>query len=170
MIRSILSASIAAIAMAGAAQAQDMTFSAGWERADFDGADFDTAVVRGAYFFNENFGVEGQLNIGVGDEEFDLGVTTVDVSMDYGVGAFAVGRIASSENFNLLGRLGYVHAELEADAANITVSEDDGAFAVGVAAEWFFDASNGVRFDYTHADFDDSVSFYGISYVRRFGG
>lgn len=170
MIRSVLAASAALLAVAGAAQAQDTTLSAGWERADFDGIEFDTAVVRGAYFFNENFGIEGQVNIGIGDEEISVLNTPVDVSLDYGFGGFVVGRFASSENFNLLGRLGYIHAEVEADVANITVSEDDGAFAAGIAAEWFLDEANGVRFDYTYADYDDSVSFYGVSYVRRFGG
>ena len=60
--------------------------------------------------------------------------------------------------------------DIEADAAGYSVSDDDGALAVGVAAEWYLDERNGVRFDYTHADFEDSVSIIGLSYVRRFGG
>jgi len=170
MIRTVLAASAALLAVAASAQAQDVTLSAGWERADFDGIELDTVAFRGDYFFNENFGIEGQLNIGIGDETVDLGFTTTDVSLDYGVGAFGVYRYAASENFNILGRLGYIHAELEAEAAGITVTADDGAFAAGIAAEWYLDANNGVRFDYSYADYDDAVNFYGISYVRRFGG
>ncbi|MDM7985644.1 MAG: porin family protein [Maricaulis sp.] len=170
MVRSIVAASLAALSFASVSQAQDFTFSGGYDRADFDGVEFDTIVLRGRYMFNERFGAEGQLNFGINDESVDLGVVTADVSLDYGVGAFAFANLYTNEGLNLFGRLGYVHAELEADAVGITVSEDDGAFAAGVGAEFFFDDRNGVRFDYTWADYEDSANFYGLSYVRRFGG
>lgn len=166
----LVASAAAAVFAASGAQAQDFTFSGGYERADFDGIEIDTAVVRGAYFFNENFGVEGQLNIGLNDESVDFGGVVADVEMDYGVGAFGVYRFATADNFNILARAGYVHAELDASAGGIEVSEDDGAFAFGLAGEWFLDDRNGVRFDYTYADYDEDTSFYGVSYVRRFGG
>ncbi|MBR9825972.1 MAG: porin family protein [Alphaproteobacteria bacterium] len=163
------SAAVAVLATAGA-QAQDFTFSGGYERADFDGVELDTVVLRGSYFFNENFGVEGQLNFGVNDESVTVGTVTADVDMDYGFGAFGVYRFPASDNFNFFARAGYLHAELEASVANFSVSDDDGAFAAGIGAEWMFDDRNGVRFDYTYADYDNEANFYGISYVRRFGG
>ncbi len=163
------SAAVAVLATTGA-QAQDYTFSGGYERADFDGIELDTIVLRGAYFFNENFGLEGQVNFGVNDETVTIGGVTADVDLDYGFGGFGVYRFQASDNFNILARAGYVHAEVEASASGITVSEDDGAFAAGLAAEWFLDGRNGVRFDYTYADYDNDTSFYGVSYVRRFGG
>ena len=170
MVRSIVAASLAALSFASVSQAQDYVLSAGYERADFDGVELDTISLRGRYMFNERFGAEGQLNFGLGDESVDFGIATADVSLDYGVGAFAFANLISNEGLNVFGRLGYIHAEIEADAAGITVSEDDGAFAAGIGAEFFFDDNNGVRFDYTWADYDDSANFYGVSYVRRFGG
>lgn len=169
MFRSFVAASAAVVALSAGAFAQDGTLSAGVERADFDGVELDSAVFRGAYFFNDHFGLEGQLSIGLGDDTIRYLGVDVDVSQNWGAGAFAVAR-TGGESFNLLGRLGYVHMDVEADAAGYSVSDDDGALAVGVAAEWYLDERNGVRFDYTHADFEDSVSIIGLSYVRRFGG
>ncbi|WP_300527223.1 porin family protein [Maricaulis sp.] len=170
MIRTAITASLAALTLGAASQAQDFTLSAGYEAADFDAVEFDTAVFRGSYFFNENFGLEGQLGFGLGDETVDVLGNDVNVELDYTFGAYGVYRYAASDSVNLLARAGYVHAEVEADFAGFEASEDDGAFAAGVAAEWFLDDANGVRFDYTWADYDDSTQFYGVSYVRRFGG
>lgn len=169
MLRSIVAASAAVVALSAGAIAQDSTISLGVERADFDGVSLDSVAFRGAHFFNETFGIEGQLNIGVGDDTVRFLGTDVDVSQNWGAGVFAVAR-TGGEGFNLLGRLGYVHADIEADVAGFSASEDDGALAAGVAAEWYLDGRNGVRLDYTYADYDDSVSIFGISYVRRLGG
>ncbi|WP_300527222.1 porin family protein [Maricaulis sp.] len=170
MFRKFLCASALMVSVAAGAQAQDSTFSAGLGIADFDGAEFTTASVRYGHFFDENWGFEGEAMFGLGDDTVNILSTDVDVSMDYAIGGFGVYRVASSDNFNFLFRAGYVHAEISADANGFEVSEDDGAFAAGLAAETFWDDRNGVRFDYTWANYDEAASFWGVSYVRRFGG
>ena len=169
MLRTLLSAGLALAAISSVASAQEFNFSGGYERFDFDEADFDTVVLRGSYFFNENFGVEGQLNFGFDDDTVTFANTPVNVDFNYGIGAFAVAR-TNTEGFNIFGRLGYYHSEVEASLAGYSAQGDDGALAAGVGAEFEFDDRNAVRFDYTYIDYDDSANVLGLTYVRRFGG
>lgn len=166
MFRKFVCASALMLSVAAGAQAQDSTISAGVGVADFDLAQYTTASVRFGHFFDESWGVEGEAMFGIADDD----VFGIDTSLDYSAGVFGVYRAAGSDSFNFLFRAGYVHAEISATSGGFTGSSDDGAFAVGLAGENFWDDKNGVRFDYTYADFDDAVHYYGISYVRRLGG
>jgi outer membrane immunogenic protein len=174
MLRSILAASVAAIALSSMAQAEDKSVSlgAGYERASVGDIDFDTVVFRAGYDFNQYFGVEGQANFGVGDQSVTALGVTADVSLDYSVGLFGVLRVVSNEHGSIYGRVGYTNSQIGASVSGFTVSADDNAWAYGVGGEYRFDAQNGVRFDYTKLEFDegDSSDVYGVSYVRRFGG
>ena len=175
MIRTALVASLSVLALTAGAQAQEegkYTLGAGYERIDFDGVDLDTVVFRGGYDFSEYFGVEGQVNIGLGDESVTVGAVTGDVSLDYAAGLFGVFRPYSTDNGNVFIRAGYTTAQVDASAAGFSVSEDEDGWAYGVGGEYFFDGVNGVRFDYTRFDYDAGAEadVYGVSYVRRFGG
>ncbi|WP_291841861.1 porin family protein [Maricaulis sp.] len=174
MFRTVLVSSLSVLALAAGASAQDGQFrvGVGYEAADFDGANFDTVVARGSYDFTRYLGVEGQLNIGLGDESVTVGAVTGDVSLDYVAGVFGVVRPFSNENGSVFLRAGYTTTEGEASAAGLSFSADDQAWAYGVGGEYYFDARNGVRVDYTRYDYDDGgeADFYGISYVRRIGG
>ncbi len=174
MIRTVLVSSLSVLALAAGASAQEgqVRVGAGYETADFDGADFDTVVVRGSYDFTRYLGVEGQLNIGLGDESVTVGGVTGDVSLDYVAGVFGVVRPLSNENGSLFLRAGYTTTEGEASVAGLSATADDQAWAYGVGGEYFFDGRNGVRADYTRFDYDDGGEgdFFGISYVRRIGG
>ncbi|OLF81395.1 hypothetical protein AWH62_01610 [Maricaulis sp. W15] len=174
MIRTVLVSSLSVLALTAGALAQDgqIRVGGGYEAADFDGVDFDTVVVRGSYDFTRYLGVEGQLNIGLGDESVTVGAVTGDVSLDYVAGVFGVVRPFSNENGSVFLRAGYTTTEAEASAAGLNFNADDQAWAYGVGGEYFFDGRNGVRADYTRYDYDDGgeADFYGISYVRRIGG
>ncbi|WP_412546701.1 porin family protein [Maricaulis sp. MIT060901] len=169
MLRTLFAASAALLALSASSSAQEFNFSGGYERFDFETADFDTIVLRGGYFFNENFGVEGQLNFGFDDDTVTIANTPVNVEFNYGVGAFAVAR-TGTDGFNVFGRVGYYHSEVEANLAGFNASGDDGALAAGVGAEFDFDDRNSIRLDYTYIDYDDSANVLGLTYVRRFGG
>ncbi|MEA1943546.1 MAG: porin family protein [Pseudomonadota bacterium] len=174
MLRSVSLASLSIFALAAGASAQEGQFKlgAGYERADFDDVELDTAVLRGGYDFNRYFGVEGQAHIGIGDESVSVGGLTGDVSMDYSLGAFGVVRPWSNEQANVFLRGGYTTTEADADVAGLGFDANEDAWAFGVGGEWYFAGDNGVRVDYTRYDYDDGgdADFYGISYVRRFGG
>ncbi|WP_417489168.1 porin family protein [Maricaulis sp.] len=174
MMRTIIAASLSALAIGSVAQAQDTSYTlgAGYERFSGDGVDLDSVVLRGRYDFNRYFGVEGQANIGVGDDSVtELGVTA-DVSLDYAVGVFGVVRPFSNEYGNVFLRAGYTNSQIDASVAGFSGSADSDAWAYGIGGEYLFDSRNGVRLDYTNFDYDGggSSDVYGISYVRRFGG
>lgn len=166
MIRSIALATLSAVAIAAGAHAQDTSsfkLSAGYDRADFDGGEFDTVALRGTYDFSDFFGMEAQTNFGFNDES--------GVELNYSAGLFGVVRANISENggpSNVFFRAGYTITELSGGG----LTADDTAFAYGVGGEFFMDDRNGFRIDYTRMDFDDGgdASVYGVSYVRRFGG
>ena len=174
MIRTVLVSSLSILALTAGASAQEgqIRLGAGYERADFDGVDFDTVVARGSYDFTRYLGVEGQLNIGLGDESVTVGGVTGDVSLDYIAGVYGVFRPFSFENGSVFLRAGYTTTEAEASAAGLNFSADDQAWAYGVGGEYFFDGRNGIRGDYTRMDYDDGgeADVFGVSYVRRIGG
>lgn len=163
----LLAASAAALVTTGvsAQEPGDVHFGAGYTLIDADGIEFDTLTLRGGYDFTEYFGVEGDLLVGLGDEN----IGGADVSLDYGLGAYAKLQAPLTENFSVFGRIGYVYWDAEASGGGITLSDSDDGFAYGVGAEWAFNGPNAVRFDYTRYDFDGAESDgYGVSYVRRF--
>jgi outer membrane immunogenic protein len=175
MLRSLLLASLATATLASAASAQDPRFNVGggYSRVEIGELEFDTFSLRGGYDFNENFGVETQFDLGIGDDSLTVAGITADVDLNYSAAIYGIGRLPVSENANLFARIGYATTELEASAAGILVSDSDDGFSFGVGGEYFFDSANGVRVDYTRTDFsdgDEEADSIGISYVRRFGG
>ena len=94
----------ASIALPAAAQAQ-VYAGAGYTHYDTDGAgDLGAVTGRLGYRFNPNFAVEGEAGVGVKDDgPFELNHT---------VGAYAVGILPLSQNFDLHGRVGYQTIEI----------------------------------------------------------
>jgi outer membrane immunogenic protein len=174
-MKTILLSTVAILAAASGASAQDGQFhlGGGYTFLNGEGANFDALTLRGGYDYNEFFGVEGEALIGLGDESVTVGGVTGDVSVDYGFGLFGKAQYPLNEQFSIFARLGYAYYEAEASAAlggqTVSVSEGEGGVAYGVGAEWAFAGPNAVRFDYTRNDLDDAeIDAYTLSYVRRF--
>jgi outer membrane immunogenic protein len=175
MLRSLLLASLATATLASAASAQDSHFNVGggYTRVEIGELEFDAFSLRGGYDFNENFGVEAQFDLGMGDDSLTIAGNTANIDLNYSAAIYGIGRLPVSENANLFARIGYATTELEASAVGVLVSDSDDGFSFGVGGEYFFDDFNGLRFDYTRTDYsdgDDDADSIGISYVRRFGG
>jgi len=172
MKKTILLSTAAAVLMAGAASAQDTKWNlgAGYTYFDAEGGEIDVLNIRGGYDFTEYFGIEGELLIGLTDEDVVVNGVNASVGMDYGLGVFAKGQYPINEQVSLFGRLGYVHHELEAGVAGLTASEEDNGFAYGAGFEWAFSGPNAVRVDYTRYDYEDfgEADTFSIGYVRRF--
>ena len=73
------------------------------------------------------------------------------------------------------GTVGYTALDAEgADLGALTgrIEEDGESVNYGVGGNYFFDANNGIRADWTRRDFTDDnggeVDTYGVSYIRRF--
>jgi hypothetical protein len=160
--------------MAGVASAQsDSSFHLGAGYTALSGNDvtLGAITVRGGYDFNRYIGVEADVHVGVVDESVPSIIGDIDVSADFGAGAFVVGRLPLGDGMNnLYLRGGYGSITVEDSAGGITVAEDVDGFAVGFGGEFYFAGNNGVRLDYTRyeSDENEALDAYGIAYIRRF--
>jgi len=116
------------------------------------GPDFDLSAlgVRGGYYFNKYFSVEGRLAIGVGDDSmtdtvdvpgFGTYTGTLTVSLDYSLGVYAVGHIPLTERFQLYGLAGFTQHSVNLELCVPPFgceddSYDDSDLSFGVGAEF----------------------------------
>ncbi len=146
--------------------------TAGYTALDAEDADLGALTGRIGAKVSPNFALEGEASIGVVDDDVTFGGVTGSVEQDYDAAAYAVGILPVSPNFELFGRVGYGTTSIKADVAGITAEEDGESVNYGVGGNYFFDANNGIRADWTRRDFTDDnggeVDTYGVSYVRRF--
>jgi len=172
MIKTLLLSAAALSITAGAATAQDgkWNLGAGYTYFDADAVELDVLNIRGGYDFTEYLGVEGELLVGLQDEDITIAGVTGDVSLDYGVGIFGKAQYPLTEQLSVFGRVGYVVHEVEAEVAGVEDSDDEDGFAFGAGAEWAFSGPNAIRFDYTRYDYDGGgdADAWSIGYVRRF--
>ncbi|MEL6569026.1 MAG: porin family protein [Pseudomonadota bacterium] len=136
-----------------------------------DDIDLGALTAHGGYEFTPNLAAEGELSVGIQDEDFDLG-GGIDgsVSLNYLIGAY--GRVQGNitPQLQLFARAGLVNAELEAEADGLgSDSDSETGAGYGVGAEFMFDDLNGVRVDYTRYDIEDLESdAFTIAYKRKF--
>lgn len=155
MKRLTLMAAVAAATLAMAPVAHAEWYAgAGYTQFDYEGGDVGGVTGRLGYRFNPNFAVEGEASTGVEDDDA--------VELNYNAGAYAVGILPITSNFDLHGRLGYQTTEVDTPLGQ---ADDDG-IGYGVGATWRPGGSRfGVRADYTRLDGDegeaDAISLSG---------
>ncbi len=163
---------IAAPAMAQSISSPQVSGSVGYTVLDGDDANLGAITGRVTAKMSQYFGVEGEASFGVKDDEVSFGGVNGDLSHEYDAAAYVVGTLPISPNFELFGRVGYGTTSIKADVAGFSVTEDGESVNYGAGANYFFDARNGVRADWTRRDFTDDnggeLDTYGVSYVRRF--
>ena len=163
---------IAAPAMAQSISSPQVSGSVGYTVLDGDNANLGAVTGRVTAKVNPYFGVEGEASFGVKDDEVSFGGVTGDLSHEYDAAAYLVGALPVSPNLELFGRIGYGTTRIKADVAGFSSTEDGESVNYGAGANYFFDAQNGVRADWTRRDFTDDnggeLDTYGLSYVRRF--
>jgi outer membrane immunogenic protein len=165
----VAASAVALLALPGLASAQEATNiygTVGYAHVDTDAADLGAIQARLGARFHPNFGVEGEAAFGIEDEDFAGG----KVELNHQLGVYGVAFLPLNENVDLLARVGYSTAEIEASAPGVSFSDDDSGWAFGVGGQYFFDGVNGVRVDYTRHEYDDGVDadVWGIAYSRRF--
>lgn len=116
---------------------------AGYTHFDYDGGDVGAVTGRLGYRLNPNFAVEAEGSTGIEDDD--------DVELNHNLGAYAVGMLPISQNFDLLGRVGYQTTEIDTPLGD---ADADGV-AYGVGAQYRFTPSFGVRADFTRMEGDD---------------
>jgi outer membrane immunogenic protein len=164
MIRNLAVAAAAMIAAAATPAAADVVNSTGpyvnlggtWFNTNDEDVDVTGVTGRLGYRFHPNFGVEGEASFGIDGDTADVLGTPVDVELDNQFGAYAVGFLPISDNFELLGRVGYAQVEAEGSFGGFTAGVNDDGVAAGVGVQYGFSPNFGVRGEYTRLSADDS--------------
>ena len=160
---------IAAPAMAQVAQ--PVYGSVGYSQLDAEGSDLGAITGRMGYKFTPNFAVEGEASVGVSDDTYTVGGIDTRVEHKYDAAAYAVGILPINPNLELFARGGYGTTEVEASAAGVSASDSAESWNYGVGANYYFDANNGIRADWTRRDFRDDAGeadVWSLGYVRKF--
>ncbi len=146
---------IAPAFMTAQAQSTGVYVSGGYTQFDGDGgATLGGITGRVGVNLSPNFAIEGEGSFGVKDD----GGTELDSEF----GAFVVGKLPVSPQFDIFGRVGVARIETSPGG-------DEDGLAYGVGAQWNLTPVDGIRGDWTRHDYDaGNVDAYSLSYVRSF--
>lgn len=176
-MRNILLSAAALTLIAAPAAAQSLSNpqfngSIGYTQLDGDNGDLGAVTGRIGARFNRYIGAEGEVSVGVKDDDFTVGGVDGKLEHEYDAAAYVVGVVPVNPNFELFGRVGYGTTEVKASAAGLSATEDGESVNYGAGANYFFDGQNGLRADWTRRDFTDDnggeIDAYGLSFIRRF--
>jgi len=172
----------AAIAMAGAAapafaqtlNAPQVYGTLGYTNVAPDGHDLGEITGRVGAKFNPYWGVEGELGTGVNNGNYTNGAgNRISLSEQPSGAGYVVGYVPITPKFEFLARVGYGDNEFkyETPAGNNQVVT--GSVNFGAGAQYFLDAKDGIRIDYTRRDFQASdaprdTDTWAVAYVRKF--
>ncbi len=171
----ILAAIVLTAAIIPSANAEsDLYVSGGYSSIDLSDASPNALTVRGGFELNKYIGAEIEGSIGLGSDEIGPG-SGIDLEIDHQIGGFLVGRLPVGEQFNILGRVGYVETDVSADIDqfNLNTSRVEQGVALGIGGEYMFTENFGLRGEYTDIDSNDaafgSIETVTISGVYKFG-
>lgn len=172
-MRLLVIAAAAAVAIAAPAAAQtvskpEISGSVGYSHFVEEGSDGVGAITaRLSGRLHANFGIEAEGSFGVTSTD----VSGLDFEMKNTIAVYAVGYLPLSDNFDLIGRVGYGRTEFEISGGGLSASLDDAGFTGGLGAIYRFDDKNGIRADVTrhqYKDLDAGWDALSVAYVRRF--
>jgi outer membrane immunogenic protein len=175
-MRNILLASAALALLAAPAMAQSVSSPSyygtlGYSQMDADGADLGAVTGRFGAKLTPYLGAEAEASFGVGSDTFSVGATEVKVKETYDVAVYGVATMPVNTNFDLFARAGFGTTELKASSGGVSATDSNESWNYGVGANYYLDAQNGVRADWTRRDFTNDAGkadVYSVSYVRRF--
>jgi opacity protein-like surface antigen len=139
--------------------------------ADAGGEDATVGGVMGRLGFKSNpfFGVEGEVAIGIQEDNFDVLGTQVDVSLENSYGVYAVGWLPIPLVGDIFGRIGYADLSIEASALGTSVSDSGSGLAYGAGIQLSSIPFTKLRLEYTRYQPDDAeVDSFGISALLQF--
>jgi len=143
--------------MTASAQSTGLYASGGYSNFSFDapGGDVNLGGLQGrlGYSFTPNIAIEGEGTIGIADDG--------GAELNNELGAFVVGKIPVSSQFDIFGRVGVSRTEVN--------EVDDDGLAYGAGAQFNLTAQDGIRGDWTRHDYDaGEFDAWSVSYVRKF--
>jgi outer membrane immunogenic protein len=139
--------------------------------ADAGGEDATVGGVMGRLGFKSNpfFGVEGELAIGIQEDNFDVLGTQVDVSLENSYGVYAVGWLPIPVVGDVFGRVGFADISIEASALGSSISDSGSGLAYGAGIQLSSIPFTKLRLEYTRYQPDDEeVDSFGISALLQF--
>tara|TARA_R110002051_G_scaffold73719_6_gene134013 strand:- start:2779 stop:3351 length:573 start_codon:yes stop_codon:yes gene_type:complete len=174
-MRNILLASVALALLAAPAMAQSVSSPSyygtlGYSQLDND-ADIGAVTGRFGAKFTPYLGAEAEASFGVGHDTFRVGATEVKVKETYDAAVYGVATLPINPSFDLFARAGFGTTELKASSGGISATDSNESWNYGVGGNYYLDAQNGVRADWTRRDFTHDggeADVYSVSYVRRF--
>ena len=182
-MKRLIVAAAAAAALAGALPSLALAQSAntgayatlGYDNThNIDGLDLGQIQGRLGWRFGNYLGVEGELAGGVkSDHKTTPGGTSVSERIQHQEAIYGVGFLPLNPNLDLLARVGYGNTSLKTDVASGSGTSHGESWNYGAGAQYRFDGSNGVRFDYTREDFTHSAGsghadVLALAYAHRF--
>lgn len=118
----------------------------GWLKLSSDGFDVTSGELIGrfGYEFNKNLGAEvfGATSVSSGD------IYGVSVKVDNAYGAYLKVRAEVAPAFELFGKLGWVHATVNASIPGASASSSDSSFSYGVGMQYTFNGKWYAQADY----------------------
>jgi outer membrane immunogenic protein len=120
--------------------------------------------------FGEYLGVEGEATGGLNNDHVNIGGTTGSAGVSDQYAAYAVGYLPVMPNADILARIGYGNTDFHTSVPGGSFHGSDTSWNFGVGGQYFFDGHDGVRVDYTRADYEHGpdANIWGVSYVRKF--
>lgn len=180
-ITSFITAATAAFILAApTAVAGDFDLSGGGTYL-FDGADsgfsFTALTARGAYWFTDTIGFEGEFSTGLsGTDNFDS--SGIDFELKNQYGGYLVGRFPAGQSGELFGRVGFNAGTIDGAISGISAEVDYNGFSLGGGYTYFIQDNFGIRGEVTtsgasldnNLDADGNLTSFSLSVLTRFGG
>jgi hypothetical protein len=184
-MKRLIVAAAAAAALAGAAPGLAMAQTGntgayatlGYDNTHQDGFDLGQIQGRLGWRFGDYLGVEGELSGGVKSDHTTVGGSSFTQRIQHQEAIYGVGFLPINPSLDLLGRVGYGNTSTKSDTAGNGSSgvslTHGGSWNYGAGAQYRFDGSNGVRFDYTREEFTGSsgsghADVLALAYTHRF--
>ncbi len=126
-----------------------------------------SAKVFGGYEVNENFALEVAYFSTLGDAEDDVFGVPVDISLD-GFTVRFMGMIPTSDNFSIIGSVGYWDGEAEASLLGVSATAGEDGVTLGVGGKYRFETVS-IRGEFEWFDSEDTIWTFLVGVQVNFG-
>ena len=124
--------------------------------------------VFGGYEFNENIALDVAYFSTLEDAEDDIFGIPVEISLD-GFTIRAVGSYPTSDNFSILGSVGFWDGDAEASAFGSTATAGEDGITLGVGGKYRFESVS-IRGEFEWFDSEDTIWTILVGVQVNFGG
>jgi outer membrane immunogenic protein len=132
--------------------------------------DLTGLIVRGGYFFNKNFSLEGRLGFGIGDDTQNVFGFDATLELDNMYGIYGVGHLPVSQRVDLYGVIGYSNGEATVTVTGFpgSVSDDESDLSLGIGADFLVTDKVSLNIEYmsyiTKSEFDLDALSLGVNF------